>query len=200
MNKLRINDGDKIVIKTQDSIVKDEPCCVCSILKKYTYMVDSLSKHYNKNFSNVEFDDLRQEAYIGLYNAIITYSPNKNSLFSTYASLCISNKIKNSLLKSCTNKELFNRKLTSLYDYSIAQQTNIEFYPEFSLIQKENYNEIIKKIKSNLSEIESKVFFSHLHGLDYLSIALKLACTTKSVDNALQRAKRKLQLILSKTN
>lgn len=153
-------------------------------------------------------DDLIQEGMIGLYKAVRDYESDKNATFSTFASMCINRQM-------CTAVEKANRKKHQPLNGSISfeamlgnsseddnvtvgdtvQGSNID-NPEEMVIDKERYNELVKKISARLSRYEQQILKLHMRGLGYTEIASKLHKSPKSVDNALQRIKTKISAIV----
>lgn len=143
-----------------------------------------------KSFANGISDDLIQEGLMGLLKAIQTYDPEKNVKFYTYAMVCVKNRMISVLSKDRLGVE-----------GSFDEQESIELYdasesPENIVVEKVRLNEIYDKIISSLSELEWRVFQMYLSGLVYNQIALELNVSTKVVDNAMQRVRRKLKAVL----
>lgn len=80
-------------------------------------------------------------------------------------------------------------------EFDIPDKENVN--PEFLIIQNESYDSLISLIGKSLSNLEKEVLFSYLEGLNYEKIAKKLSVSEKTVDNALQRARRKLKSVLN---
>ncbi len=141
-------------------------------------------------------DDIRQEAYLGLVDAIFSFDSSKEVLFYTYANVCISNKVKNFFLKRSTNKERFYTNALSLddvHDLSFASNSSNSLNPEHIYIEQESYKGLIATIFDKLSRLEKAVLILHLKNYSYKEISSILEIPIKSVDNALRRAKSKLK-------
>lgn len=173
----------------------DEEACAV-LLARYANLINKQIRHITVN--GIDNDDLRQEAYMGLYNAIRSFDSTKNVSFASYASRCVGNSIKNLFAAASTGKakayhlsvpidELENVDLRGIDD------TN----PEDILLHKEAYEDLNSLIDSVLSGFEKEVLFAYLSGRDYQEAAVKLHSSLKSVDNALQRARRKLKAVLN---
>lgn len=145
-----------------------------------------------KKFPSSVAEDLVQEGLMGLLKAVKSYNEDKNARFSTYAGVCIKNKMISSLRKN------------SVDDSSDFSEDELEGYlgdsgediPENIVIEKERMNELYSKISSSLSEQEWQVFQLFLTGMAYNQIALELNVSAKAVDNAMQRVRRKLKSLL----
>ena len=129
---------------------------------------------------------------MGLLKAVNTYRPDENVKFSTYANVCVKNKIISSLKKNSLigGVELDDEAIGDLFANEKTES------PEKIFIENERMDEVYKKITSALSEQEWKVFQLFLTGMAYNQMALNLGVTVKSVDNAMQRVRRKLKSVL----
>jgi len=176
---------------------KGNQSAITALLARYANLINSVASSYYIN--GADKDDNKQEAYMGLFKAIRSFKPNMNTSFYTYANHCIANQLKNNLAKSSTNKAKVYKNSVSLEEienYKLPQQTISN--PEVIFIQNEGYETLLNLTNTVLSDLEKNVMFLYLSGCDYISIAMKLNSTQKSVDNALQRARRKLKAVLNK--
>ena len=151
-----------------------------------------------------EADDLIQEGLLGLYKAIRDYRADRESSFRNFAELCITRQIITAVKTSTRNKH------TPLNEYVSFSQTPAagggdgdptldELLPGPSahdpvnqVISSEELHSLVACLSSVLSELESSVLSLYLDGHSYEAIAGRLECDTKTVDNALQRVKRKV--------
>ncbi|MGN1114424.1 MAG: sigma-70 family RNA polymerase sigma factor [Oscillospiraceae bacterium] len=134
-------------------------------------------------------DDLIQEGFIGLMNAVKTYDSQKNSKFSTYAYVCIRNK----MISANHKLKHIGGEISQVPDDLMSDFSEI---PDDIVLEKVKLNEIYDKIISALSEQEWRVFQLYLTDLPYNQIADKLNCSVKTVDNAMQRVRNKLKSVL----
>lgn len=151
-------------------------------------------------------DDLIQEGMIGLYKAIRDYDVGKETIFRSFASVCIDRQLYNAVKGA---NRLKNSPLNSYVSLDIPMETRgneengaptlgemIEWAgvsnPEDILIDRERVGKIEQYIRQNLSEFEQNVVNLYIEGLNYQQIAKELEKTPKSIDNALQRIKKKL--------
>ncbi len=144
-----------------------------------------------------ETEDLVQEGMCGLYSAMTSFS-KENAEFSTYAYACIRNRILDAVKVSSNNK---NQALNNFLP--IAEEGGLLYGgddPEETLIKSEEKSEFRSIIKENLSPFEYKVISRYLNGESMAEISAVLDKSYKAIDNALMRAKRKLQKILIKGN
>lgn len=152
-------------------------------------------------------DDLVQEGMIGLYKAICDYSPEKEASFRTFADLCISRQVYTAIKTSNRMKNQPLNSYISIYspaysdenaladgDFIIDQEIRTsQLNPEEIIIDRENASRIEKNLFAYLSKMETKVLELYLEGMTYQEIASYMDKSPKSIDNALQRIKSKLQ-------
>lgn len=150
--------------------------------------------------------DLIQEGMIGLYKAIMAYQSDKETAFRSFADLCINRQILTAVKNATRLKHLplnsyvsLNKTLnddeekeTTMMDILAAPQ---EDSPEDTLIGKEEIKLLQKQIDKHCSQFERRVLSLYLQGYDYHQIAKAMGKTPKSIDNALQRIKKKVQQI-----
>ena len=143
---------------------------------------------------------------IGLYKAIRDFKGDKLSSFRAFAELCITRQIITAIKTATRQKHIPLNSYVSLnkpiYDED-SDRTLLDILsgtkvtdPEELMINREEYNDIEFKIGEILSDLEWRVLMLYLEGKSYQEIALELARHVKSVDNALQRVKRKLERYL----
>jgi RNA polymerase sporulation-specific sigma factor len=148
-------------------------------------------------------DDLIQEGLVGLYKAVRDYRTDRESSFRNFAELCITRQIITAVKTSTRNKH------TPLNEYVSFSQTpaaggdgdptldellpgSTVHDPVNQVISSEELHSLVACLSSVLSELESSVLSLYLDGHSYEQIGERLACDTKTVDNALQRVKRKV--------
>ena len=176
------------------------------LLKRYKNFVMAKSRSYF--LIGADREDIIQEGMIGLYKAIRDYKIERLASFRAFAELCITRQIITAI-KAATrqkhqplnsyislNKPIYHEESdrTLLDVLKGSKLTN----PERLFISKESYDDIESKIAEMLSELEFEVLQEYLKGKSYEDIADTLDKHVKSVDNALQRVKRKLESFLEK--
>ncbi|MEA5058528.1 MAG: RNA polymerase sporulation sigma factor SigH [Candidatus Pelethousia sp.] len=149
-------------------------------------------------------DDLLQEGMIGLYKAIQHYKGGHNAAFHSFAELCVTRQIMSAIKMAARNKHQPLNTYVSLYGPSgsfledgpdlldVLKLTTEN--PEDTLLHKEAERDMRRKLDELLSPFEKQVVDLFLAGLSYQQIAARLSCGRKSVDNALQRVKKKLDI------
>ncbi len=135
-----------------------------------------------------EADDLAQEGFMGLLSAVAAFNEQRNIRFSTYAWTCITNRMI-SLMKSSSSLP------TPVGDISesVFEMPDTNVQPDYIVIQRDEWSSLWQKIISQLSPLEYQTCVMFAGGLCYAEIAGKLGISVKSVDNALQRIRRKLR-------
>lgn len=131
-------------------------------------------------------DDIAQECLIGLLKAIKYYREDRDSSFYTFAGLCMQRQVITAIRCANNQSNLMNSNATSEEDLRCNRGT-----PEDLAIVKDEFEQLSIFLKSKLSSFEWKVFNNLMSGLDYKEIAVKLNKTAKSIDNTLQRMKKK---------
>ncbi len=136
-------------------------------------------------------DDMVQEGLIALYSAVQVYKPELSS-FSTFASVCIDRALY-SYVRTFYRKKQIPQDNLVYFDgcFDVASPST----PETLLIEKEDSGVMSQKIKNSLSTFEYKILLQYLAGNSYENIAKKLNVSSKSVDNAMVRARSKIKAI-----
>lgn len=151
-------------------------------------------------------EDLIQEGMLGLLSAIREFQPGRGAKFSTFAELCIRRRIISAVKAAAGGKHTPLNNYVSL-DPSLflADQDFAPFgtayhrqgNPEDVVIHQENLSALEEIIQSRLTSLEVEVLTCYLNGLSYSEIAEEVQRSTKSVDNAVQRIRRKIARYLS---
>ena len=175
------------------------------LLNKYKNFVRSKARSYF--LIGADHEDIVQEGMIGLYKAIRDFKPEKLSSFRAFAELCITRQIITAIKTATRQKHIPLNSYVSLnkpiYDDE-SDRTLLDVItegrvanPEDMLISQEDVGLIEDKIGQMLSSLEREVLSAYLDGKSYQEIAQELDRHVKSIDNALQRVKRKLEKFLS---
>ncbi len=144
-------------------------------------------------------EDLLQEGMLGLFKAVQEYQPDKEASFQTFAGLCVSRQMYSAVLQASRKKHI---PLNSSISFSELEENQGEYNlrtvdsPETILLDQEAAKILQEKIQNSLSPFEKRVMDLYLQGMDYLQIAENLGRPPKSVDNALQRMRAKVNRFL----
>jgi RNA polymerase sporulation-specific sigma factor len=152
-------------------------------------------------------DDLIQEGLLGLYKAIRDYRTDRESSFRNFAELCITRQIITAVKTASRNKHAPLNQYVSFAQTPAGadSETVLEEVlpgpssddPADRVIASQELHSLVACLSSVLSELESRVLALYLDGYSYEIIGERLDCDTKTVDNALQRVKRKVSLHLA---
>lgn len=178
------------------------------LIRKYKDVVKAKARPYF--IAGADRDDIVQEGMIGLFKAIRSYSDNKHASFHTFAELCINRQIitaiksagrlKHSPLNTyiSLSHPLFEDPSASTLSETLFSDSNSD--PEAQVLLKEVMDYLGGNGSRIFSELELKVWGEYLQGKSYIDISKALGKSPKSVDNAIQRTKRKLETYLSGGN
>lgn len=169
------------------------------IFKRYKGLVYKNSTDFF--LKGADFEDVMQEGFIGLFNAIKSYDESKNIPFTTYAYHCIRRQIINAVKNSNTDKyKPLNEAIKSKKE-NLEQQEKM-FYatpsiffekPDEILLSKEFFKSLQKYLENNLSKFEKKVLFYLIQQYTCTEIAVILNDNPKRMGNTIQRIKRKIR-------
>jgi RNA polymerase sporulation-specific sigma factor len=174
------------------------------LINKYKNFVRVKAKSYF--LVGADREDIIQEGMIGLYKSIRDFRADKLSSFRAFAELCITRQIITAIKTATRQKHIPLNSYISLnkpiYDED-SDRTMLDILsgtkvtdPEEVFISHELSDDLREKIQENLSELESRVLMSYLEGKSYQEMAKELNRHVKSIDNALQRVKRKIEKTL----
>lgn len=174
------------------------------LIKKYRNFVRAKARSYF--LIGADREDIVQEGMIGLYKAIRDFQEDKLSSFKAFAELCITRQMITAIKTATRQKHIPLNSYVSLdkpiYDEE-SDRTLMDVLsckskldPEILLIHREQFNDIEVKMSEVLSDLERQVLMHYLDGRSYQEISDDLNRHVKSIDNALQRVKRKLERYL----
>jgi RNA polymerase sporulation-specific sigma factor len=171
------------------------------IINKYKSFVRAKARTYF--LIGADREDIIQEGMIGLYKAIRDYKQDKLSSFRAFAELCITRQIITAIKTATRQKHMPLNSYVSLNKPVFDDETDRTLLdiisedrvsdPEEMMINREEYSGIEAKMSELLSGLEWEVLTLYLEGKSYQDIAEELDRHVKSIDNALQRVKRKLE-------
>lgn len=171
------------------------------LLKKYRAAVLKRARTYF--LIGADHEDIVQEGMIGLFKAVRDYNCEKEAGFRGFAELCITRQMITAIKTATRQKHMPLNTYVSLnrplydeeYEITLLDVLGEEakvVNPEEIMINKEQYHDIESKLQKILSAFERKVLNSYLQGKSYQEIGLILNRDAKSIDNALQRIKKKI--------
>lgn len=170
-----------------------------ALVRRYTRMVRMCARPYF--LAGGDSEDLIQEGMVGLLHAIREYDPGREASFRHYAQVCIQNRLISAIKAAARDKHTpLNNYVsieTPLFDgFTIHDTCGTDHRrlenPEDTLIDREEVQERMNVLQDGLSGLEARVLRLYLSGLSYSEIAAEVKRSPKSVDNAVQRIRRKL--------
>jgi RNA polymerase sporulation-specific sigma factor len=195
--QLQVDDGFLIALAKQgDRDAYDR------LLRRYYGFVRLKASSYF--LAGGDADDLIQEGLVGLYKAVRDYRSDRESSFRNFAELCITRQIITAVKTATRNKHTPLNGYVSFSSSPAAasgdgEPTLEEVIPGpevrdpiLQVISSEELRSLVDCLSSVLSELESRVLSLYLDGHSYEAVGERLGCDTKTVDNALQRVKRKV--------
>lgn len=190
------------LIKNGDTAAQD------FILNKYKVLVRSKAKAYF--LIGADNDDIIQEGMIGLYKAIRDFCDDKNTKFKSFADLCINRQIITAVKTATRQKHMPLNSYVSLNKQAFDEDSDETFInliretkvsdPETLFIGEEEKDSIVTHMEKALSEFEYKVLECYLNGDSYVEISKAINKSEKSIDNALQRIKKKIDKFVREKN
>ena len=187
---------DLDLINSETSNMTDEELAVMA--KNSKAAAEALISRYSKLilikselFANdrTDSEDLRQEALMSLLKAASSFDPGIGVKFSTYCEVCISNRLRT----VCAGSGKDPKFSESLDDVSESEALSVEETPESIFLYRETLSEISRTVDSVLSSAERRAFRLCMQGLSYRCTARRLGVSEKAVDNAMQRARKKIR-------
>ncbi len=170
-----------------------------TLVVRYNRLVRMCARPYF--LAGGDSEDLIQEGMVGLLGAIREYDPNKAASFRTYAEICVKNRLFSAVKAAARDKHTPLNNSVS-FENPLFSGTGERFAcgtpdrqaedPEEIILSREAFRERMKALHGQLSGFEASVLRLYLNGLSYSEIAAEVNKSPKSVDNAVQRIRRKL--------
>ena len=198
----RMTDEDIALLAQQGDVDASE-----YLLNKYKHFVRSKARSYF--LVGADHEDIVQEGMIGLFKAFRDFKPDKLASFHAFAELCVTRQIITAIKTATRQKHIPLNSYVSLNKPIYEEESDRTLLdviiegratnPEELIIGQEDLSSINHKIDEVLSGLEQEVLRAYLDGKSYQEIADNLGRHVKSIDNALQRVKRKLEKYLEET-
>ena len=183
MSKIPINSDVVYAARYGDKAAMNE------LISAFAPTVESVASRYVGKCPMTR-SDLIQEGMIGFLGSVYGYNADEGIKFETYATVCITNRIKSAVRNQLRNKHM------PLNGYVDIDDVNISDYqsdPQTIMDMQDRFEDLSEGIENKLTHLEQDVLRLHIGGHNYSSIAEMLSISVKSVDNALQRARKKLK-------
>ncbi len=188
---------EQIIVEIQ----KGDKQALSYLMNKYKELVNiKVSKYF---MVGAEREDIVQEGLIGLFKAIKTFNKEKNNSFKSFANMCIERQLITAIKSSTRQKHMPLNSYLSLNAsaYDNEEESGMELIntldnkmvedPLETVMKKEYYEQIESSIEKSLSTFEKQVLDGYVKGYSYVTIAKQLDSPVKSVDNAIQRIRKK---------
>jgi len=186
------NSDEVLIIKAR----KGNDTALDILMNRFKPLVKSKAKDYYLTGGDME--DLIQEGMIGLYKAVLNFDCEKGVKFAAFATLCVVRQIQTAIKTASRKKHMPLNTSLSLHSETTPELHLDEIHdhnvanPETLLLGREAYKNIDDFIHENLSGLEHQVLTLYMEGKTHEEIATALGKNAKTVDNALQRIRRKI--------
>jgi RNA polymerase sporulation-specific sigma factor len=172
------------------------------IIKRYVGFVRMKSSSYF--IAGGDGDDLLQEGLIGLYKAVRDYRRDKEASFRSFAELCITRQIITAIKTATRNKHVPLNQYVSFSHTPAGRDVEVDCTigdslpgsevedPAVQIVSTQELRSLVDHMTTRLSPLEAQALTGYLEGRSYEQIAEQCGCDPKTVDNALQRVKRKV--------
>jgi RNA polymerase sporulation-specific sigma factor len=203
---LRVSRSPNSEVKVEDSFLialakQGDRAAYHQLVKRYHGFVRLKASSYF--LAGGDADDLIQEGLVGLYKAIRDFRSDRESSFRNFAELCITRQIITAVKTATRNKHTPLNQYVSFSSTPAAAGDDVPTLdqmlpgptvhdPVNQVISSEELRSLVSCLSTALSELESRVLSLYLDGCSYEQVGERLSCDTKTVDNALQRVKRKV--------
>ncbi len=196
LSEVKVDDGYLIALAKQG----DHSAYERLVRRHYSFVRLKASSYF---LAGGDSEDLIQEGLVGLYKAIRDYRTDRESSFRNFAELCITRQIITAVKTATRNKHSPLNQYVSFSSTPAAAGDDVPTLeqmipgspihdPVNQVISSEELRSLVGCLSSALSDLESGVLTLYLDGYSYEQMGERLACDTKTVDNALQRVKRKV--------
>ncbi|MCD8327883.1 MAG: sigma-70 family RNA polymerase sigma factor [Ruminococcus sp.] len=184
-------------MKAFDASVSDEELirqaksevAFAQLISRYKKIAEIKARKLGVGRSEAEIYDLIDEGIIAVFYAVRTFDESKNVKFSTYADTCITNRMLTAIEKQ---NKIRATEATESEEVMLNERAT-DTSPESILLERERFDEVMKRVSEKLSAMELSVFEVYLQTESYKEISQTLKIPVKSVDNAMQRVRKKLK-------
>lgn len=175
------------------------------LYERYKQLVRSRAHSYF--LIGADHEDLVQEGMLGLYKAVCEYDAEKAASFKSFAEICVTRQILSAIKNATRKKHTPLNHYVSLNTSPVEADSELTLLdtmrslrvvdPEDVVIGRENFERMVQYLETALSPMERRVLSLYLDGFSYPQIAARIEKPLKSVDNAMQRVKHKLEGFMS---
>lgn len=189
MKQKEYSDADEILVARAK---EGDTEALTQLILRYLPQIRQIAGRYSLNKS--DRDDYVQEGLIGLVYAVRSYDSAKDTLFKTYCTVCVQSKIWTQVSRQNNNKHMALHNYLPLEELDSSKESAQPQDDPYCIVASREEREFLQeKAKALLSGLEQETLTLYLSGHSYEEMAVLLNSTTKAVDNALQRVRRKLR-------
>ena len=170
---------------------------MAELLRRYAPRVRAIARGFFLRNGGADGDDLVQEGMIGLYKAICDFDPERHVLLSTFAEVCVRRQLISAVRAANRRKHAILDRAEWLDEHAAFAPSVRTDEPEHALLAREALGELAGFATESLTPLEHDALRCHLEGRSRLEAAAALQREPKAMDNALQRARRKLSCWIS---
>lgn len=160
------------------------------LVHRHTPMVQRLVARYRGPWMDAE--DLAQEGLLGLLSAVRSFRADGGAAFATYAAVCVRHRMVSAVKRAGSLHHIPPAELESWMDEEAPELASGQADPERMVLEREEAARLRQRLGQELTDLEFRVLMYYLSAYSYEEIAQKLEIGPKSVDNAIQRVRRKL--------
>jgi len=170
------------------------------LLRRYRGLVEGKARLYY--LAGADHEDVVQEGMIGLFKAVRDFEGGRPAGFRSFADLCVTRQIITAVKAACRHKHVALNTYVSMDSPALNREAEQcladileeprEPNPEDVILGRQFHDEVNWRMSNELSPMEARALKLYLQGRSYTEIAVDLRCKIKQIDNALQRAKRKI--------
>ena len=183
------------MINDNDEDVKD------ALYEKYSYIVEVILTKYKRSIYGLKLDykEIRQEAFLAFTNALVNYNEEKDTSLATFISMVVERRIISCIRNNRTKKSIIAQKSLSLEFENdnevelLNKIADVKYEPSHMIEKDENYKTLNEKITSSLSPFEKDVYNLMINNFNYIEIGKILQKDSKSIDNCIQRLRKKIK-------
>ena len=187
-----------LTVKVKRELTDEELCCRAAsgdrmaeetLVIRYMRLARACARPYF--LAGGDSEDLLQEAMVGLLKAIREYNPTRDAAFRTFAEVCVRNRIRSAVTAAARDKHAPLNHSVPMEEQPLLESAH-GADPEELFINKEEEAERLNSLNRKLSPLEQRILSLYLHGFSYREIGEQVGRSDKSVDNAVQRIRRKV--------
>ncbi|MCR5149615.1 MAG: sigma-70 family RNA polymerase sigma factor [Clostridiales bacterium] len=190
MALISLSDGelDFLAVKAKSG----DDVAMAALITAITPVAKVKADRFSDFSKRISGEDLFQEGMIGFIEAVRHFDPSRQTHFRSYLDICLENRMKKALMANSNSKNAVLTEAVSIEDGTVGLTGGSVDV----IADRENCAAIVQAVNSVFSKLEKDVFYLRIEGFSYSEIALKLSVSTKTVDNAVQRIRKKVRAVI----